>query len=82
MMSGGYIALSIFLTLACLALIVAILMQKKRQAGFSGTIAGGGGDKTYWDKNKSKSFEGRLEKYTKILGAVFMITSLIIGFFV
>lgn len=81
-MGGIYIALSIFLALSCLALIVAILMQKKRQGGFSGTISGGGGDKTYWDKNKSKSFEGKLEKWTKILGAVFMVVSLAIGFFV
>ncbi|MCL2415624.1 MAG: preprotein translocase subunit SecG [Defluviitaleaceae bacterium] len=82
-MDGIYIALSILLALACLAMIVAILMQKKRQAGFTGSISGGGmGDKTYWDKNKSKSFEGRLEKYTKILGAVFMILSLVISFIV
>ena len=81
-MGATYLTLSIFLTISCLALIVAILMQKKRQGGFSGTISGGGGDKTYWDKNKSKTFEGKLERWTKILGAVFMAVSLFIGFFV
>ena len=81
-MGGMYIALSVFLTLTCLALIVAILMQKKRQGGFSGAVSGGSGDKTYWDKNKSKSFEGKLEKWTKILGGVFMVISLVIGFFI
>jgi preprotein translocase subunit SecG len=81
-MGGAYIAISVLLTLACLALIVAVLLQKKRQGGFSGNVAGGGGDKTYWDKNKGNSFEGKLEKATKVLGALFMVLSLIIGFFV
>jgi len=61
-------------------MVVAILMQKKRQAGFSGNVTGMGQDKTYFDKNKKRTLEGRLEKYTKILAAIFMITSLVIGF--
>jgi len=79
-MSPLYIALSVVLALACLCMVVAILMQKKRQAGFSGNVTGMSQDKTYFDKNKKRTLEGRLEKYTKILAAVFMIISLVIGF--
>jgi len=61
-------------------MITAILLQKKRQAGFSGNVGGMSGDKTYFDKNKARTMEGRLEKWTKILGAFFMILSLVIGF--
>ena len=79
-MSPLYITLSVVLALACLCMVVAILMQKKRQAGFSGNVTGMSQDKTYFDKNKKRTLEGRLEKYTKILAAVFMIISLVIGF--
>ena len=75
-----YIALSVVLALACLCMIVAILMQKKRQAGFSGNVSGMSGDKTYFDKNKGRTLEGKLEKYTKILAGIFIILSLVIGF--
>ena len=80
MMSPVYIILSVVLALSCLCMIVAILMQKKRQAGFSGNVGGMGGDKTYFDKNKGRTWEGKLEKYTKFLGGFFMILSLVIGF--
>jgi len=63
-------------------MVVAILLQKKRQAGFSGNVTGMNQDKTYFDKNKRRTFEGRLESYTKILAAVFMILSLVMGFIV
>ena len=79
-MSPLYTILSVVLGLACLCMITAILMQKKRQAGFSGNMSGTSGDKTYFDKNKSRTFEGKLEKWTKMLGAFFMILSLVIGF--
>jgi len=55
-----------------------ILMQKKR-AGLSGSFSGMGASSpapTYWDKNKGRSLEGSLEKYTKIGGAVFMVVAL------
>jgi len=79
-MSPLYIALSVVLAIACLLTVVAILLQKKREAGFSASAGGMGGDKTYFDKNKKRTFEGRLEKYTKILAAFFMILTLVIGF--
>jgi len=79
-MNALYIVLSVVLALACLCMIAAILMQKKRQAGFSGNISGMSGDKTYFDKNKGRTLEGKLEKYTKILAGIFMILSLVIGF--
>ena len=80
-MSTMYVVLSIILALACLSMITAILMQKKRQAGFSGNISGMSSDKTYFDKNKGRTFEGKLEKYTKILAAFFMILSVVISLY-
>ena len=69
-MSALFIVLSVVFALICGALIGAILLQKKRDAGGVGSIAGMGNvAETYWDRNKSRSMEGSLEKWTKI-GAV------------
>jgi len=66
-----YILLVVFL-LGCVGLVGAILLQKKRSAGGMGSIAGMGNvADSYWDKNKSRSAEGALERWTK-LGAVFL----------
>jgi preprotein translocase subunit SecG len=78
-MSVLYVILGILYMLGCIALVVSILLQKKRTAGL-GSVAGMGnaaGD-TYWGKNKSRSREGQLEKWTKIGGAVFMVLAVII----
>jgi preprotein translocase subunit SecG len=64
-----FIIMSVLYLLGCLALCAAILLQKKRSAGGMGSIAGmGNAADTYWDKNKSRSMEGTLERLTKIGG--------------
>ena len=77
-----YIILSAALAIGCLSIITIILLQKKRQAGFSGNVGGSGSDKTYFSQNKARTREGKLEKWTKILGAFFIILSLVLGFLV
>ena len=74
-MSFLYVFLSVLLILLCLAVNVLILAQGKRAQGISGSITGMGGQ-TYYDKNKGRSLEGQLERYTKILGAAFVIIAL------
>jgi len=71
-MSAPFIILAILYLVGCGAMVAAILLQKKRDAGGVGSIAGmGNAADTYWDKNKSRSMEGTLEKWTKI-GAVLL----------
>ena len=71
-MSILFVILSVVCILACVALMGAILLQKKRSAGGLGSIAGMGSvNESYWDKNKRRSAEGTLETWTK-LGAVFI----------
>ena len=78
-MSAMFIILTIVFALTCLALISAILLQKKRDAGGVGSIAGMGNvAETYWDRNKSRSMEGSLEKWTKIGGAVLGILAVVL----
>ena len=69
--------MKIFLTIiflaVCVALAVIVLMQEGKSAGL-GSI-GGIGD-SYWGKNKSRSMEGNLVRFTKILAAAFLLIAL------
>ncbi len=69
--------MKIFLTIiflaVCVGLVILVLMQEGKSAGL-GSI-GGIGD-TYWGKNKSRSMEGNMVRFTKILAAAFLIIAL------
>ena len=75
-MSILYIILSLIYITACGAFMAIILLQKKRSAGM-GSVAGMGNADTYWDKNKGRTLEGTLEKWTKI-GALIILAFTII----
>lgn len=70
------IVLTIFFILDCIALVVLVLMQEGKSAGL-GAI--GGTTETYWGKNKGRSMEGRLVKFTTILAVLFMVLAVILN---
>jgi preprotein translocase subunit SecG len=75
--SPWYIAASVLLLLVSAGVIVMIMMQNKRTSGLSGSLSGmGASNQTYWDRNKGRSIEGTLERYTKIGGALLMLLCL------
>jgi len=77
-LSPIYIILNILFIAVCIGLTVVILLQKKSSQGL-GSIAGmGNSTERYWDKNKARSYEGKLERYTKIGGAVMFVFSVVI----
>ena len=76
-MSPVYVILNVLFIALCIGLTVVILLQKKSSHGL-GSIAGMGNSDTYWDKNKARSLEGSLEKYTKIGGTVLFVFSIIL----
>ncbi|MCL2407376.1 MAG: preprotein translocase subunit SecG [Defluviitaleaceae bacterium] len=84
-MHTWFIILSVIMFVTCIAINIMILMQKKKNAGMSagagalGQSGGSGGGDTYWEKNKGRSLEGKLERYTKIAGAFFMVIALILN---
>ena len=73
-MSAVSIIIDIVLILFSIVLIVAVLMQEGQRQGL-GAI--GGGAETFFGKNKAKSMEGRLQKYTKIAAAVFIVLAIV-----
>ena len=70
------IFLSIIFIIVCVALTVLVLAQQGKDAGL-GSI-GGIGD-TYWSKNKARSMEGKLVRFTKILAVAFMVIAVILN---
>ena len=58
------------------ALTAIILMQEGKDAGL-GTIGGIG--ETYWAKNKSRSVEGNMVRFTKLLAAIFLVLAVLLN---
>ena len=70
-----YILMGIFV-LVCIVATVLVLLQEGRSQGL-GAIAGAA--ETYWGKNKGRSMEGNLVKWTKILTAVFFLLAIVLN---
>ena len=70
------IFLTIIFVLICIALVALVLAQQGKDAGL-GTI-GGMGD-SYWSKNKSRSMEGKLVKFTKVLAILFIVLAAVLN---
>jgi len=71
-----YILTAIF-ALCGLALIFFVILQEGKSAGL-GTI--GGMADSYWEKNKSRSSQGMLEKITKFVAIGFFALAFILAF--
>ncbi len=70
------IVLTVLFIIICLALVVVVLMQEGKSAGL-GSISGAA--ETYWGRNKGRSMEGRLVKFTKVLAVLFMVIAAILN---
>ena len=79
-MSVPAIILSVFQIIVSLVLIVVVLMQSSDQQGLSGTIAGGA--ETFFGKNKGRTIDAVLKKWTAVIAAVFIILSVILSMFI
>ena len=73
-MSALEIILAVLLILSSVILTVVILMQESRQAGLSGAIAGGAD--TFFGKNKGRTMEAKLSRFTKYFCLFFFVLAL------
>ncbi|MCI9016687.1 MAG: preprotein translocase subunit SecG [Clostridia bacterium] len=64
--------------LVCLALIIVAMMQSKDDGGMSGAIAGSSSN-NFFEKNKSRTKEGKLKRWTIILGIIFAILTIMLS---
>ena len=67
--------LTIIYVIISLVLIVICLMQSKDDEGAPGAIVGGSSS-SFYEKNKGKTREGMLKKWTIILGITFAVLSI------
>ena len=70
------IILSVIFILICVALTVVVLLQEGKSAGL-GAISGMAD--TYWGKNKGRSVEGNLQKFTTFAAVAFMVLAIVLN---
>lgn len=70
------IILSIIFVIICVILSAIILLQEGKSQGL-GAI--GGMADSYWGRNKGRSMEGKLEKFTKYGAVLFFILALVLN---
>lgn len=75
-MSAIQIIVSIFHIIFSVSIIVIVLLQSGKTAGLSGAIAGGA--ETFFGKNKGRTIDALLSKYTSVAAIMFLVTSVIL----
>ena len=70
------IILSVIFILICVALTVVVLLQEGKSAGL-GAISGMAD--TYWGKNKGRSMEGNLQKFTTFAAVAYMVLAIVLN---
>ncbi len=61
-----------------LILIAVVLLQSGKAQGLSGAIAGG--SETFFGKNRGRTIDAILEKWTSVVAIAFLVTSIVLFF--
>ena len=70
------ITLTVIFIIVCIALVILVLMQEGKTAGL-GAVSGAA--ETYWGKNKGRSLESKLVKFTTVLAVAFLLLVVILN---
>ncbi len=71
------IALTIVQLISAIAIVVIVLFQSGKSAGLSGAI--GGVADTFFAKNKAKTIDAKLARYTKYVALLFVLLTLLLN---
>ena len=74
-MSALEIILGILVIIVSLIIIVAVVLQPGRRAGINGAISGGAD--TFLSKNKARTFDAFLSRWTKYLAIIFFVLAVV-----
>ena len=69
--------LTVIQVLLAIFLIVVVLLQEGKTSGLSGAIAGGAD--TFLSKNKAKSLDAKLARWTKWVAIAFVVLTLVVS---
>lgn len=67
--------LSVIYVLCCLIIVVLVLVQKSENGGASESITGSSSN-NFYEKNKGRTKEGKIKKYTIFFSVVFVILTI------
>ena len=70
------LTLTIIHVVISVLLVIVVLMQHGKQQGMSGAIAGGA--ETFFGKNKGRTIDAMLKKFTAVIAILFVISSLVL----
>lgn len=70
--------LIVIYVIVCLILVVICMKQSKDDEGLSSTITGSSTN-NFFEKNKGKTKQGRLVKWTIILGSIFAVMAIVLN---
>lgn len=74
-----YLSLGAYIVV-CFALIILTLIQDKDESGASGTITGSS-TSNFYSQNKGRTKEGKMKKWTIILGVLFGVLTIVTSTF-
>ncbi len=74
-MNAIEIILGILVIIVSLIIIVAIILQPGRRAGINGAISGGAD--TFLSKNKARTFDAFLSRWTKYVAIIFFVLAIV-----
>ncbi len=75
-MNAGQWIVNIVHIVFSVSIILIVLLQSGKSAGLSGSIAGGA--ETFFGKNKGRTINAMLGKYTAIAAIGFLVTSIVL----
>ena len=68
---------TVVLIAICISFVIVVMLQESKYNRLTGTV--GGMADTYWGKNKGRSMEGKLVKWTTILAVVFFVLTVVLN---
>ncbi len=74
-MSALEIIIGALVILVSLIIIVAVLLQQGRRAGINGAISGGAD--TFLSKNKARTVDASLARWTKYIAILFFVLAIV-----
>lgn len=77
MQIAKYVGIGLYL-IVCLGLIILATIQTKDSSGASATITGSSTN-NFFEKNKGRTKEGKMKRWTIILGVIFVVSSIALG---
>lgn len=70
------ILLTIVFVVLCIGMVAVVLLQEGKSAGL-GALSGAA--ESHWAKNKSRTLEGKMEKFTKIAAVLIFVLALVLN---